>query len=130
MYGMRPMRTLGGRGVRLEGPDHVVERVAFDRDAAGATDQLEHVVEGEALWRVGAGLVIDLFADHRALEIVHPEVERDLRDELRDHDPVRFDVREVVEEQPRDGEVAQVIMAARRRARAANVTPSSLWSGW
>ena len=67
---------------------------------------------------VRAGLVVDLLAHHGALEIVHAEVQRELRQRRRDHDPVRLDVLEVVEEEPADGEVLQVVDARRRRAGA------------
>src|SRR3712207_7435856 len=49
---------------------------------------------------VRAGLVVDLLAHHGALEVVHPEAQRHLRHHRRDHDPVRLDMRDVVEEQP------------------------------
>ena len=58
--------------------------------------------------------MIDLLAHHRPLEIVHAEGERSLRQERRDHDPVRLDVLEVVEEETADREISQVVEACRR----------------
>src|SRR5450432_2112062 len=112
---MRPTRTsgrLGGR--RIEGANGVVERVPLDRNSPRAADEREQIVEGESLRRVRAGLVIDLLAHHRPLEVVDAPGERDLRKEGRDHDPVRLDVVEIVEEQTADRDVAKIIEARRR----------------
>src|SRR4051812_17112525 len=107
---MRPTRTSGRLGgQRVEGAKSVVERVALDGDASGAADEREQVVEREPLCGVRARLVIDLLAYHGALEIVHTPRQRDLRQERRDHDPVRLHMVEVVEKEPPDGDVAQIV---------------------
>src|SRR3984893_15755516 len=58
-----------------------------------------------------AGIVINLFFDDRAVKIVSAKAQRDLRDRGREHDPVGFDVREIIEEQARYRNVAQVGVA-------------------
>src|ERR1700693_2764063 len=63
-----------------------------------------------------ARFVLDLLAHYRSLEIVHSERERGLREKWSDHDPMGLDVLEVVEEEPADGEIAEVIEAGRRRS--------------
>ena len=52
--------------------------------------------------------MIDLFFDHRAVEVVGAEAKRHLRHARRHHDPVRLDVRKIVEQQARDGHVFQI----------------------
>src|SRR3569623_1530959 len=104
---MRPTRTsgrLGGR--RIEGAEGVVERVALDGDAAGAANEREQIVERESLRGVRARLMINLLTHHGALEIVHAPRQCDLRQEWRDHDPVRLHMVEVVEKEATHGNVA------------------------
>src|SRR3569623_2463940 len=98
---MRPTRTsgrLGGR--RIEGAKDVIERITLDGNTTGAPNQCEQIVEGESLRGVRARFVIDLLTHDRALEIVHAPGERDLRQERRDHAPVRLHMVEVVEKEP------------------------------
>src|SRR3712207_8620443 len=45
--------------------------------------------------------VVDLLADHRPLEVVDAEAQRDLRERRGHHHPVRLDVGDVVEEEDR-----------------------------
>ncbi len=52
--------------------------------------------------------MVDLLLDHRAVEVVGAEAQRDLRDPGRHHDPIRLDVRDVVEHQPRRRDVLDV----------------------
>jgi hypothetical protein len=83
----------------------LVARVALDRCEARVPDQVEQVV---AVHRVGravvVGIVRDLVLDHRAVEVVGAEVERQLRHRQAVHDPEALDVVEVVEQQPGHGE--------------------------
>src|SRR4051812_18169731 len=65
---------------RVEGAQDIVERVPLDGDLPGAADQRDDLVERHALCRVRARLVVDLLAHHRALDVVHPEGERRLRE--------------------------------------------------
>ena len=60
---------------------------------------------------VRAGLVVDPLVDHRALHVVAAEAERDLGEERRHHGPVGLDVGNVVEEEPADRDVLQVLVA-------------------
>src|SRR6202023_1844112 len=57
-----------------------------------------------------AGIVINLFFDYRAVEIVSSKAQRDLRDRGREHDPVGFDMRKIIEEQARYRDVAQIVV--------------------
>src|SRR5688500_15016407 len=121
MYGMRPTRMSGRlrrRGVGAEASHDVVERVALRRYLAGSADQRDQLVERHRLRRVRSNGMIDLFAYHGAFHVVHAEGQRDLGQEGRDHDPVCLDVREVVEEEPTDGEVAQIVEPGGRRTLA------------
>ena len=52
--------------------------------------------------------MVDLFVDDRAVQVVGPERQGDLGRLEPEHDPVRFDVREIVEHQPADGHDLQV----------------------
>ena len=51
--------------------------------------------------------MVNLFLDHRTIEVVRAEALGNLGDFRRHHDPVGFDVREVVEQQAR--EVRQIL---------------------
>src|SRR5215208_1935171 len=98
MYGMRPTRTSGRLGARrVEGAQDVVERVALGGDFFGAADEREERIEGHALRRLRTDGMVDLLTDDGALHVVHAEGECRLREEGGHHDPVRLDVREVVE---------------------------------
>ena len=70
-------------------------------------------VAGHGLGSLGAGVVIDLLFHHGAVQIVGAEAQRHLRHARRHHDPVSLDVREVVEQQARHGDVLQIHKAAR-----------------
>ncbi len=62
-----------------------------------------------------SGVVVDLFFDHRSIDIVRSEALCDLRHARRHHDPVRLDVRNVVEHKPRDGNLLNVVEPRSRR---------------
>ena len=110
-----------GAGAPIEHAQDVVERIALRRRLARRPDQIDDVVEAQPLRGVRAGLVVDLLAHDRSLEIVHAERERRLREERRHHDPVRLDVIEVVEEESADGEIAKIVEAGRRRSLPAEL---------
>src|SRR3954462_990863 len=93
----------------VEHPQDVVERITLRWSLSGGSYQVEDLVETQALSSVGSCLVIDLLAHDRAFEVVHAERQRCLREERRDHDPVRLDVVEVVEKESPDGEIAQIV---------------------
>ena len=60
-------------------PDHfAVQGVALYRDAAGLLDQPADFRDGQLLGRVRPGVVVNLLVNHRAVEVVGPEAERDL----------------------------------------------------
>src|SRR5216683_134345 len=100
---------------QLRAVDRMIERIALNRNAAGGADQAFQFIARRELRRFRARVVINLLLYHRAVEVVRAEAQRDLRDARREHDPVRLDVLEIVEQQPRHGDVAQVVVARRLR---------------
>src|SRR2546430_9464285 len=120
---MESVRFSSGRhrGRAFEQTQDVVEGIALRRNFARRPDQIQNLVETQTLSGVGARFVIDLFANHRSLEIVDAERKRRLREKRRDHDPVGLDVFEVVEKEPSDGEVAEVVESGRRGALTAKL---------
>ncbi len=58
------------------------------------------------------GVVIDDLMDDGAIEVIRTEGQRGLGDFLTQHDPIRFDVIEVVEHQPGDGDGLQILQSA------------------
>ena len=115
----RPQGARGRRRQRREaaGPSGVpptqlvVEGVALHRDPARVADDADELLD--LLLGAGgrAGGAEDLLAHDRALDVVRAEVERDLGERHGHRDPVRLDVRDVVEQQPRDGDHLQVVGA-------------------
>jgi len=59
--------------------DPAVERVAFDRFAAGFGDQSADFVNGHFFRGFGTGFMVDFFMDDRAVEVIGPEGQGDLR---------------------------------------------------
>src|SRR5581483_1029388 len=92
------LRVLAPVRVRsVELAHHLVARVALDRREAGVTDQVQqalagHLVRGAEVVRV----VRDLVLDHRAVQVVHAVVERELSGRQTMHHPEALDVVEVV----------------------------------
>src|SRR5882672_8224196 len=109
-------RRCGGREWQEFGAvDSIVERVAFDGDAAGSADEAFQFGARRKFRSLGAGVVINLFFHNCSIEIVGTEAKGNLRDAWREHDPVSLDVLEVVEQQARDGDVAEVVVTGRLR---------------
>src|SRR5712692_8301506 len=103
------VRPRGWRKRRqLRAVDRMIERIALDRNAAGGADEAFQFITRRKLGRFRASVMINLLLYHRAVEVVRAEALRDLRDARREHDPVRLDVLEIVQQQARDGDVAQV----------------------
>ena len=75
---------------------------------------MDHVGFRLQLRRVGAGHVKNLLLKDCAVHVVCAVVQRDLREFHPHANPVRGDVVEVVEVQPRDGERAQHVETGRR----------------
>src|SRR3979490_1770435 len=103
------VRTRGRRDGRDSGAIRwIVERVAGGGEAVcGATEAFE-LCARRKFRSDRAGIVIDLFLHHRAVQVVGAKAQRDLRDRGREHDPVGFDVCKIIEEQARYRDVAQV----------------------
>jgi len=76
----------------------------INRFATSFADQTHKILAMHALRCGGAGIVIDLFLDHCAVNVIGAETERDLRNLRRHHLPIGFDVGKVVEHQSADGE--------------------------
>ena len=93
----------------------MIQRVALDWHASCRANQAFQFTARRELGRFSAGVVINLFFDHRAVEVVRAEAQGDLRDAGRKHDPVRLDVFKIIEHQPRNSDVAQVGVARRLR---------------
>src|SRR5258708_3866194 len=96
---------------QLRAVDRMIERIALDGNAAGGANEAFQFIARRKLGRFCPGVVINLLFHHRAVEVVRAEAQRDLRDARREHDPVRLDVLEIIEQQPRYGNVAQVGVA-------------------
>src|SRR5262245_16656070 len=93
--------------------EHVVERVALHRGLASVTDDPEQLRPRQAGRGLGPRHVLHALVLEGAVHVVGAEVERDRRRLLAEQHPVRLDVREVVEEQPRRGDGSQIL--CRRR---------------
>src|SRR5262249_20976090 len=92
----------GNDGRHFRAVDRPVERVALDGDAAGSADKAFELGARSEFGSLGAGVMIDLFFDHGAVEVVCAKAQRDLRDARCEHDPISLDVFEVVEHEARN----------------------------
>lgn len=90
-------------------PHHAVEGVALHGGAPRRTDHVDELGAAELLRRVDAGGVTDALLDDGAVEVVHAERERDLRELEPDVYPEGLDVVEVVENKSRGGEDLEVV---------------------
>src|SRR5215813_14258602 len=108
-----------GDGNRLgsgAGPDDpAVPRVALDRLAAGLADDPLEVGPRHPRGGRRSGGVRDRLVHDGSDEVVGAEEERDLGELDADLDPVRLDVRDVVEKEARDRDDPQVGLAGGRR---------------
>ncbi len=86
----------------------MIKSVALNGNAAGRGDETRQLGAGHTLRGGRAGVVVNLLLDNRAVDIVGAEAKCDLRDFRGHHLPVSLDVREVVEQQPADGDLADV----------------------
>ena len=113
-------KTVGPTGARrhwrnghFRAVNRIVESVALDRDTPRGADQTLEFGSREALRSCSAGVVVNFFLDHRAIEIIRAKAKRDLRDARSEHDPISLDVVKIVEHQTRDGDGLQIIEAGR-----------------
>src|SRR5580704_4362328 len=95
--------------------DGAIECVAFYGDAPGGADEALEFGARCELGSFRASVVVNLFFDNRAVQIVRSEAQSDLRDARRKHDPIRLDVVEIIEKQARDGNVTKIGIARRLR---------------
>src|SRR5439155_10804708 len=89
----------------------MIERIALDGHAAGGSDQAFEFVARCELGRFRTGVMINLFLYHRTVKVVGTKAQLNLCDARREHDPIRFDVIEIIEQQPGYGDVAQIGVA-------------------
>src|ERR1019366_4044815 len=72
--------SLNGYGERSLRPrDRPVQRVALNRFAARFRDQTDQIMPSQSLGCRRARVVVDLFFHHRAVNIIGPEAQRNLR---------------------------------------------------
>src|SRR5674476_777517 len=105
----RAAPAVASDAVAIVPPHDVVERVALHRDAAGDADDAHQLSFAERLRGVDAGRMADLLLDHRSVEVVDAEHERDLGQLEADIDPEGLDMAEVVEHQAADGEHPEIV---------------------
>src|SRR4030095_606329 len=98
----------------LPDAQHVVEGVALHRNLASGADDGEQLRPRQAGRGLGPRHVLHALVLEGAVHVVGAEVERDRRSLLAQEHPVRLDVREVVEEQPRRGDGSQIFGGGRR----------------
>src|SRR5262250_42702 len=113
-----PASTLARMSASTLAPDldHVIEGVALHRDLARVADDAEDLLLGEASGAGRLRRVGDLLVLQGAVDIGGAEVQGDRGRLLADHHPVRLDVGEVVEQESRGGDGAEVVRG-RRLAR-------------
>ena len=87
------------------------DRANRARPARGRLRRSAHrsCIDRQHLGRLGAGVVMDAFVAHRAVEIVGAVGQGRLRRAHAQRNPIRLDMVEVVEHQPADGHHAQVL---------------------
>ena len=94
--------------------DPPIQRVPLDRFPPCLANQPVQGIDRQPLGGLGTGVVIDQLVHHGPVEIVSPKTQGGLRGLFSQHDPVRLDVIEVVEHDPRQRHHPQVSQAARR----------------
>src|SRR5215218_2484265 len=107
---MKPTRSILERYL-LVLADHVELGVTLQGDAAGLPDHRGEAVLCHRPFDVLApGGVDNLLIHHdRAVQVVRPEREPDLRNLRRLRNPVGHDVRDVIQEQTSDGDVLEIL---------------------
>src|SRR5262249_51072169 len=85
-----------------------IEGIAFDGFTTRFANQSHQLFSTHALRSRRTCVVIDLLFDHSTIEVVSAKTQRNLRDLRREHLPVRFYVREIVQYEPANGNLANV----------------------
>src|SRR5258706_16459068 len=86
----------------------MIKSVPLDRFATGFTNQTDQLLASHTLRRGSAGIVVNLLLDDRAVEVVGTETQRDLSDFWREHLPVGFNVRKIIQHQAADGNLLDI----------------------
>src|ERR1700730_1639439 len=98
----------------------MVQRIALERLAAPPADQAQQIAPARRLAGGGAGVVIDFLFYNGAVDVVRAEALRDLGYAGRHHNPVRFDVIDIVQPQSRfSSDPGSPTWLAREAARCA-----------
>ena len=92
-----------------------VKCIPLHRGSAGQANQSQQIGPPQRLSHSGPCIVIDLLFHHGAVDIVRTEPQRNLRNRGSQHHPIGFDVRNVVQHQPCDGDVFQIVESRRLR---------------
>jgi len=90
-----------------------IKCVALHRHASCSTNQALQFAARRELRSLGTGIVINLLFHHRAIQVVCAESQCDLGDAGRQHDPICFDVVEVIQHQSGNRDIAQIQVPGR-----------------
>src|SRR5215470_6209725 len=102
-------RKLNRDGDRCLRAGHgAIEGIALDGLAPSLANEADKFLTPHALRRGGSGIVVDLFFNDSAIDIVCAETQGNLGDLRGHHLPVRLDVREIIEHQAADGDLLDV----------------------
>lgn len=88
--------------------DVVVNRIAFDGFASCFHDQLLYAIDGQELRGCGTCVVVDEFMADRTINIIRTVSQGGLGSFDTQHDPIGFDVRDIVEHQTGDGQGSEI----------------------
>ena len=91
----------------------MIKRVPLQWNPSSFFDQSSQLSHRNFLRRIRAGVVVDLLMDDGAVDIIGAEAEGHLCCLDAEHDPIGFDVWEVIEHEPANGHRLQVHQAAR-----------------
>src|ERR1044072_518194 len=110
----RPIAVNRGLNKLGDSVDWIIERVAWDRSAARVPDKLLYL-SARHTWGCGrARAVNDTLFNDRSIQIIGAEPQCNLSQSGSQGDPIRFNVRKIIEHQPRDGNRLQIIYSSRR----------------
>ena len=112
----------------MEIENRVVEGVTLHWPFASIADQMNDVIQLHPDGRFGTCGVRDFFKHDRTLQIIDPEVQRQLRHPRRDHDPVCLHMLKIVQQDPADSECLEVVHPSRPRTLPAQGPARSLIS--
>ena len=86
----------------------VIEDV-FHWFAPGFADQTQQVASTQISTRRPACIFVDLLFDNRAIQIIRPKTQRNLCHRRCHHHPIGFDMRDVIQHQPRHRDLPYIV---------------------